>query len=388
MRWAAIFLISIFLIVVAVSAMVFIGALSIATVVGGLNSLLEEAVGFKTITIDELRNLAEDGKIPYEVYKLALYEKLKDSDKFFKLDREGVVYVYDLGTFRFLEGKYIEKINDSWYKVVIVIFDSKVTRKYVILKVNVSTEILDEKYVINSLYPTYLEFNKAGSGRIDVAFENRTVGMNFTVIHIISKGPEDARISKELANQIEKLAEKKNLDITWKFYIASKIPVLMGYNWNTTVLIFRFVPQKIDVLYQDKLITLNLSRSDSLIEYTLLKGGGPCWLNAYLLAYILNLMGINAQFYSAEILLYNNNTVFHSFIAIPASEIDPDNLEKLYLRRVTHRLIVPATVSIGNITEDYIIYEPVGGYYTYYVELINWKSTGWWGVLSIKTYNY
>jgi len=369
----------------------FAAALSLAVIMSyGLSTssvgiLLKNSFVFGTVTVDELKTLAQEGYIPYEVYRLALYEKLKDSNRHFKLGKGGVVYTFsdDPDILRFLEGRYIEKINDTWYKVVIVIFDNKVTRKYVILKVNVSTEILDEKYVLESLYPRYLEFKKDGSGRISVTFENKTVGMDLVVSHLISKNPEDARISNELANQIESFAERNNLDITWKFYITSKIPVLMGYIWDTTTLIFRFIPQKIDVLYQDKLITVNLSRSDSLIEYTLLKGGGPCWLNAYLLAYILNLMGINAHFYSAEVFLSNNSTIVHSFIAIPTSEVDPDNLEKLYLKRVAHKMVIPASVSIGNITADYIIYDPVSGTYEIYNN-INWNSTGWWETPIIK----
>lgn len=50
-----------------------------------VNSTIETAVGVKTVSLDELKQIANEGKIPYEVYRLTLYEKLKDSDVAFRI---------------------------------------------------------------------------------------------------------------------------------------------------------------------------------------------------------------------------------------------------------------------------------------------------------------
>ena len=39
-----------------------------------VNSAIEIATGVKTVSVDELKEMANEGKIPYEVYRLALYE--------------------------------------------------------------------------------------------------------------------------------------------------------------------------------------------------------------------------------------------------------------------------------------------------------------------------
>ena len=57
-----------------------------------VNSLLESAFGVKTVGVDELKQMAERGEIPYELYRLALYEKLRNPEVLFKY-MFGKVYV-------------------------------------------------------------------------------------------------------------------------------------------------------------------------------------------------------------------------------------------------------------------------------------------------------
>jgi len=74
------------LIGLVIGLLVFSGYLNLSTV----NSAIEFAAGVKTVSVDELKQMAEEGKIPYEVYRLALYEKLKDPSVAFRIHDEVV----------------------------------------------------------------------------------------------------------------------------------------------------------------------------------------------------------------------------------------------------------------------------------------------------------
>ncbi|RLI70117.1 hypothetical protein DRO97_11160, partial [Archaeoglobales archaeon] len=57
------------------------GYLNLSTV----NSAIETATGIKTVSVNELKQMAEEGKIPYEVYRFALYKKLENPNIFYRI---------------------------------------------------------------------------------------------------------------------------------------------------------------------------------------------------------------------------------------------------------------------------------------------------------------
>ncbi|RLI75811.1 hypothetical protein DRP05_14095 [Archaeoglobales archaeon] len=105
-----------------------------------INSAIETTVGVKTVSLDELKQIADNGKIPYEVYRLALYRKLENPDIFYRI-MGNKVYLFLNGSSGLLEGRYVKRINDTWLRVVIVDYDDLFADKYYSVKVNISTEI-------------------------------------------------------------------------------------------------------------------------------------------------------------------------------------------------------------------------------------------------------
>ncbi|RLI77502.1 hypothetical protein DRP05_10010 [Archaeoglobales archaeon] len=107
-----------------------------------INSAIETTVGVKTVSLDELKQMADNGKIPYEVYRLALYEELKDPDVTFRIHdskveigriREDLLKLnppIHAREWRVLEGRYVERINDTWLRVVIVDYDDLFADEY------------------------------------------------------------------------------------------------------------------------------------------------------------------------------------------------------------------------------------------------------------------
>ena len=56
-----------------------------SAVVDGINRLIEKSLGIEEATVEDLKRMAEEGKIQYEVYRLALYRKLQDPTLFYKV---------------------------------------------------------------------------------------------------------------------------------------------------------------------------------------------------------------------------------------------------------------------------------------------------------------
>ena len=187
-------------VIVCLVGLIVIGLFSSSLNLDDINSLLESAFGVKTVGVDELKQMAEKGEIPYELYRLALYEKLRNPDILFKY-AFGKVYVFENGSNYLLEGRYIERINDTWYRVVVVFYDDLFTEKYCSVKVNVSTE-LRSGYLVDNWFPSYLKFLREEKGIIEAKTENGVVNRELDVLIYKNINPEDRRIAEEITSQI------------------------------------------------------------------------------------------------------------------------------------------------------------------------------------------
>ncbi len=224
-------------------------------------------------------------KYPNELYRLALYEKLRNPEVLFKY-AFGKGYVFENGSNYLLEGRYIERINDTWYKVVVVFYDDLFTKKYCSVKVNVSTE-LRSGYVVDNWFPSYLKFLHREKGIIEAKTENGVVSRELVVLIYKNINPEDRRIAGEIASQILDFARENDLtksqavEFTYSKFVPFAVEYLYGNEWIAKPITFI-------ALNSNKLVKVRLNTSDSLMKSILLRGKGSCYAQTFAAVQILN----------------------------------------------------------------------------------------------------
>ena len=330
-----------------------------------INSLLESAFGVKTVEVDELKQMAEKGEIPYELYKLALYEKLRNPDVLFKY-AFGKVYVFENGSNYLLEGRYIERINDTWYRVVVVFYDDLFTEKYCSVKVNVSTE-LRSGYGVDYPFLSYLRLLHKEKGIIEAKTENGVVSRELEVLVYKNINPEDRRIAEEIANQIldfaceNGLTKSQAVEFTYLEFVPFAIEYLCENEWMAKPITFI-------ALNGDKLVKVRLNISDSLMKSFLLHGKGSCYVQTFVAVHVVNSMGVR----SAVLELFRQGYgEYHAFLAIPYDQVEVNKLKG-------SDSIVPAVIEINKKQTRWLIYD-VGrpyeeGYQMYLDDIISDKT--------------
>lgn len=315
-----------------------------------VNSLLESAFGVKTVGVDELKQMAERGEIPYELYRLALYEKLRNPNVLFKYTF-GKVYVFENGSNNLLEGRYIERINDTWYKVVVIFYDDLFTKKYCSVKINVSTEPRSG-YVVDNWFPSYLKFLHREKGIIEAKTENGVVSRELEVLIYKNINPEDRRIAEEIASQILDFARENDLtksqavEFTYSKFVPFAVGYLYGNEWIAKPITFI-------ALNSNKLVKVRLNTSDSLMKSILLRGKGSCYAQTFVAVQILNSMDV----VSAELELFRRGyNEYHAYLAIPYEQVEINELKG-------SDFISSATIKVDKKQTQWIIYD-IGLSYT------------------------
>lgn len=266
-----------------------------------INSAIETTVGVKTVSLDELKQMAEEGKISYEVYRLALYVKLKDPDIAFRIHDSKVeigriredllklkpkIYARDWSV---LEGRYVEKINDTWLRVVIVDYDDLFANRYYSVKVDVATE-MRSGYVVDGGFPSYLKLINETDGKWESQESGHYIG-KLKVKNYYNPNPEDARISKIIAEQVARYASENGMtstqtvELVYAGLVYDVIDYVPDNSWIGK-------PFTTDVLDENRLLSVNITKSDSLMESFLLYGRGSCYAQTTFVVYVLNWMGV------------------------------------------------------------------------------------------------
>ncbi len=304
------------------------GYLNLSTV----NSAIETATGIKTVSVNELKQMAEEGKIPYEVYRFALYKKLENPNIFYRI-MGNKVYLFLNGSSGLLEGRYVEKINDTWLRVVIVDYDDLFANRYYSVRVDVSTE-LKSGYIVNNWFPSYIRLvnETKGKWKIGEVVGNPNLKYKSSYGNLIVKtfgnpNPEDRRLSMEIAEQMAghlRCCNRNDKTDLFLLTIYSFNPVVLRV-WNAPI----FFNKSIEVLALDgdKLVSINLNKSDSLMKSVLLDGRGNCYIYSFFTISILNSSEIPAYgfVYPVESMVSD----YHEEIVIPYGILNFKNLEKM-----------------------------------------------------------
>ena len=296
-----------------------------------VNSLLEEVFGVKTVSVDELKRMAEEGKIPYEVYRLALYRKLENPSIFYKTTGNKV-YLFLNGSSELLEGRYVEKINDTWLRVIIVDYDDLFADKYYSVKVDVSTE-MRSGYIVDGWFPSYIMLvsETKGKWKIGEAVGNPNLKYRSSYGNLIVKtfrnlNSEDRRLSMEIAEQIADHLRCYSRNKTDLFLLTlySFNPVVLRV-WNAPVFFNKSI--EVHALDGDKLVFVNINKSDSLVKSILLDGRGNCYIYSFLTISILNSLEVPAYgfLYPVESMVSD----YHEEVVIPYGILNFKKLEKM-----------------------------------------------------------
>ncbi len=321
-----------------------------------VNSAIEIVSGIKTVNLDELKQMAEEGKIPYEVYRLALYKKMENPHIFYKV-MGNKVYLFLNGSDRLLEGRYIERINDTWLRVVVVDYDDLFADKYYSVKVEVSTE-MGSGYVVDGWWPSYMRFINQTEGKWSY---NSTWDKHYSGIvkirYYLNPNSEDIRISKTIANQILKygnenrLTKTQTIQLVYDRLVRSAIGYVPDNDWIGK-------PFTIHVLSGDRLLSLNVSKSDSLMESFLLYGRGSCYAQDTFVIYVLNWMGVKVGDFATRNPL---GGYWHGLVAIPKHYID---LEELHIPPGVEDVpIRPLVVELDSTKEEFVVYSITSPFY-------------------------
>lgn len=327
-----------------------------------LEPLIEKALGYETVTVDDLRLMAERRDIPYEFYRLALYKKLMNPDLEFKLRDNGEIRD---SWKRPLYGRYIEKINDSWYRVVVIFPETLFTKKYVVVKVDLNIESRDE-YVVDNWWPAYLKFIRVDKGIIKATKGNTTYANTIDVSYHKNTNPEDWRIADEIAEQILDFAMKNNLTRTQATEIVYRefVPWAVKYNGSNDLI---GKPYSFMALDGDRLVKVHVNTTDSLMEFFMLQGYGVCYGRVFTAVYVLNSMGLNAGLLGMAL-----SGPYHALVAILYDQVVLKELDGA-------PLVLPATIEVGGEHTQWVVYDIHGSlrtsdvleYTTYFYGLNN-----------------
>lgn len=304
---------------------------------------IEKVLGYETVTVDDLKMLAERGDVPYEFYRLALYKKLMNPDLEFMLRSSGEIRD---SWKRPLYGRYIEKINDSWYRVVVIFPETLFTKKYVVVKVDLNIESRDE-YVVDNWWPAYLKFIRVDKGVIKATKGNTTYANTIDVSYHKNTNPEDWRIADEIAEQILDFAMKNNLTRTQAAEIVYRefVPWAVRYYNNNDLI---GMPYSFMALDGDSLVEVHVNSTDSLMEFFMLQGGGSCYGRVFTAVYVLNSMGMDAGLLGVVL-----SDACHALVAIPYDQVVLKELDGA-------PLVLPATIEVGGEHTQWVVYDIQG----------------------------
>ncbi|RLI77497.1 hypothetical protein DRP05_09980 [Archaeoglobales archaeon] len=320
-----------------------------------VNSAIETAVGVKTVSLDELKQMVEEGKIPYEVYRLALYRKLENPSIVYKV-MGNKVYQFLNGCSGLLEGRYVERINDTWLRIIIVDYDDLFADRYYSVKVDVSTE-LKSGYVVDGWWPSYLKFinETEGSWSYNSTWDEHYSG-RVKIRYYLNPNAEDVRVSKTIAEQVleygneNRLTKTQTIQLVYDRLVRSAVDYVPDNSWIGK-------PFTINVLDGDKLFSLNVSKSDSLMKSFLLYGRGSCYAQDTFVIYVLNWMGVKA----GEFVCENPLGGWHGFVAIPMYYI---HLKELHIPSGIQNVpIRPLVIKLNNTKEEFVAYSITSPFY-------------------------
>ncbi len=286
---------------------------------------LENLFGVKHATAEELGEMAKNGEIPYDIYRLAYYKSLQNPDLIFVI-KDGVVLVGEkskprLDKFVPLKGRYIERINDSWFRVGIVGYDSLFTNKQYVVAVNVSLK--PNGYVADKGFPSYLKFSSPVHGMWKNPSQSWDEGHPVDAIYIINPNPEDYRITKEIWSQIWKFGKENGLSDTqiyrlvYENFIGATLDYIEYVSWVK-------LPFTIPVLNEDAIEMVNISKPNSMIGAAILRGKGSCFVYTTLAQYILMHGGVNALDFAPWVVWKINTT--HAYLFLPLNQINLSEL--------------------------------------------------------------
>jgi len=283
--------------------------------------------------LDELKELAEEGKIPYEVYELAKFEKVKTGkDSWYYYDGK---FVRTRDGNLVLEGKYVKVINESAVEVVYVFYDDTYTKDYVILKAIVPLGILKEdehlyEYLKRGNSVAYIShffgFDVLAEGR----FENFTAPLEFYIRYC--PGKKDAILVKEIVDELKRIQREKGLskkDVVGLW--LSLVPRMLEPDVGATGYGL-YYPKNItaEAMRGDELVEINLKSSVSMMEYLLLYGRGVCSDYVWLAASVLNGLGVKAYgfAYTFETDVVNGTEVYgrHEVLFLPSNATNVSRL--------------------------------------------------------------
>lgn len=306
----------------------------------GLLFLTNWVVTSSYLDVNDLKVLADEGKIPYEVYRLAFYKSFENPKLVYVVEGNRVMantlrdWISVGGSWDVLEGKYVEKINDTWVKVVFVNYDQALTNDYIIVKVDVSLQ--GNGYVLGSYFPKYLKIQNHTSGtwRLGNAtlpkvydFASGEVSIDF----YLNPNEEDWKYAETIANQIVDYLKKKGFNVTPGNAILMVKEISRLYPYKADLSPHK--PFYVKVLDGNNLTQIVVSETGSLIKSILLSEWANCYYYATFDQYVLVSLGLPAY-----IFIYDTPGNYHAEVLIPhelARDPQLDYLE-VYIDKNAH----------------------------------------------------
>ncbi|RLI77501.1 hypothetical protein DRP05_10005 [Archaeoglobales archaeon] len=183
-------------------------------------------------------------------------------------------------------------------------------------------------YVVDGWFPSYIELINETKGEWITSEAGGTAHPEYKaangdlVIEIFrNPNPEDRRISKEIAEQLFDHLKKSNVDANPTNLL---LLVTYGFNANTlevwNVSITFKEPIDVKAIEGDKLVDVNISKSDSLMKSILLDGRGNCYVFSTLTINILNSLEVVA--YGFVYPVKSMVTDYHEEVVIPLNLIN------------------------------------------------------------------
>ncbi len=329
---------------------------------------IETICGVHYISLDDIKEMCNEGKFPSQVYELAKLDKIRDPHVGYKYVPKvcgwlcrGVAKQYKQNAIygeywcgfveKMLSGRYFKKVNDSSVELVCIGYDDLLDTGYYAITLNIS---LNSSKMLKSKRPDYLAILSSKNTTISVD-GNNVYGWVYEEKDCNLK---DTKTVDEIAGEIYSICKARNFtkEQCLEFITREVISSLLE-NGNAQWI---GKPIKLEVWDGDKTITtITVKNYDSLIVASLLKGVGDCYIKSFLTCRLLERMG-----YDAALMTYTTTSEsVHTIVLINSSSMSERGQsvvkidEKTYIPiDVTLSGNMPITISLADLDTSKPVY--------------------------------